>query len=130
MPVGARMSLFDWLLVTHLVADFLFQTDSMAKYKGQDWLWMFKHVGLYMIIMSILLIVYGLLHALPAVWVAAALAFILATHLLLDRRTFTRWWMRLIGISNDKLWISVVVDQVFHVVTLAIVAQVLVLAGR
>ena len=119
------MSLFDWLLVTHLVADFLFQTDSMAKYKGQDWLWMFKHVGLYMIIMSILLIVYGLLHALPAVWVAAALAFILATHLLLDRRTFTRWWMRAVGTAPDQVWLAIVIDQVFHLLTLAVVAQVL-----
>ena len=121
------MSLFDWLLVAHLVGDFLFQTDSMAKHKGQDWMWMPKHVGLYMAIMSALLIVYALFHAMPAGPVAAALLFLLVTHVILDRRTFTRWWMRLVGISNDKLWISVVIDQVFHVVTLAIVAQGLVL---
>jgi hypothetical protein len=130
MPGGVCMSLFDWLLVAHLVADFLFQTDGMAKYKGQDWLWMLKHVGLYMTIMAILLIVYALLHATPAGLVAAAWLFLLVTHVILDRRAFTNWWMRLIGISNDKLWISVVVDQVFHIVTLAIVAQGLVLAGR
>jgi len=124
------MSLFDWLLVAHLVGDFLVQTDSMAKYKGQDWLWMLKHVGLYMTIMSALLIVYALFHPMPAGLVAAALLFLLVTHVILDRRAFTNWWMRLVGISNDKLWISVVIDQVFHIVTLAIVAQVLVLAAR
>lgn len=124
------MSLFDWLLIAHLVGDFLVQTDSMAKYKGQNWLWMLKHVGLYMMIMSALLIVYALLHPVPAGLVAAALLFLAVTHVILDRRAFTNWWMRLVGISNDKLWISVAIDQVFHILTLAIVAQVLVLAGR
>jgi len=117
------MSLFDWLLVAHLVGDFLIQTDGMAKHKGQDWWWMLKHVGLYMAIMSAILIVYAIVHGLPAWPVAAALLFLLVTHMILDRRTFTRWWMRFVGISNDKLWISVVIDQVFHIVTLAIVAQ-------
>lgn len=124
------MSLFDWLLVAHLVADFLFQTDDMAKYKGQSWQWMTKHVGLYMAIMTALLVVYAVVHLIPAAWVAASLLFILVTHVILDRRGFTAWWMRLIGISNDKLWISIIVDQVFHLLTLAIVAQVLVLVGR
>lgn len=121
------MSLFDWLLVAHLAADFLVQTDGMAKYKGQDWGWMLKHVGLYMAIMSAVLILYALFHAMPALPVAAGLLFLLVTHVILDRRTFTHWWMRFVGISNDKLWISVVIDQVFHIVTLAIVAQTLAL---
>ncbi|NIV40692.1 MAG: DUF3307 domain-containing protein, partial [Anaerolineae bacterium] len=41
------MSLFDWLLVGHLVGDFLLQTDGMAKYKADSWTWMLRHVGLY-----------------------------------------------------------------------------------
>lgn len=123
------MSLFDWLLVAHLVADFSLQTDSMARYKGQDWLWMIRHVGVYMAIMSALLMVYAIVYALPAWPVVAALLFLLVTHTILDRRTFTNWWMRLVGISDDKGWISVVIDQVFHIVTLAIVAQGLVLTA-
>ena len=42
------MSLFDWLLVGHLVGDFLLQTDRMARYKAQSWSWMLKHVGIYL----------------------------------------------------------------------------------
>lgn len=124
------MSLFDWLLVAHLVADFLLQTDSMARYKEQSWQWMIRHVGLYMAVMAILLIPYAAVHAMPAWLVVAALLFLLVTHVILDRRAFTMWWMRLVGISNDKLWMSVIIDQVFHIVVLALVAQVLVLTGR
>ena len=123
------MSLFDWLLVAHLVADFLFQTDSMAKNKGQSWKWMSRHVGLYMTVMAMLLIPYAIVHKLPALPVAAAWLFLLVTHVILDRRTFTGWWLRWIGVTHDKMWISVVVDQVFHVVTLALVAQALVQTG-
>lgn len=124
------MSLFDWLLVAHLVADFLMQTDDMAKHKGHSWQWMTRHVGLYMAVMTPLLIVYAAFHSIPAGWVAAGLLFILVTHVILDRRGFTQWWMRVVGISNDQLWISIIVDQVFHLLTLAIVAQILVLAGQ
>lgn len=124
------MSLFDWLLVAHLVADFLLQTDGMAKNKGHSWQWMIKHVGVYMVVMTALLIVYAAVHSIPAGLVAVSLLFILVTHLILDRRTFTRWWMRTFSISNDKLWIAIIVDQAFHLLTLAIVAQVLSLASR
>jgi transcriptional regulator GlxA family with amidase domain len=53
--------------------------------------------------------------------------FLLATHIILDRRRFTTSWMRLIGMSPDHPWLPVVVDQVFHILTLAVVAQTLAL---
>ena len=120
------MSLFDWLLIGHLVGDFLLQTDSMAMHKGIRWSWMLKHVGLYMVVVGAVLIVYALMHPLPAWLMAASLLFICVTHIVLDRRGFTEWWMRLVRISPDHEWLPVVVDQVFHLLVLAIVAQVLV----
>lgn len=124
------MSLFDWLLVAHLAGDFLLQTDGMASNKGQSWQWMIKHVAVYMAVVTPVLIIYAALHSTPGGLMAAALLFILVTHVALDRRGFTAWWMRLVGVANDKAWISVVVDQVFHILTLALVAQVLVLASK
>jgi hypothetical protein len=117
------MSLFDWLLVGHLVGDFLLQTDGMAKHKAQNWSWMLKHVGLYLAVMAIALGVYSLDHPVPLWVLGLALLFIGGTHVILDRRGLTLGWMRLIGITSDLGWLTIVVDQVFHLLVLVVVAQ-------
>lgn len=117
------MSLFDWLLVGHLVGDFLLQTDGMAKYKAQSWTWMLRHVGLYLAVMVIVLGVYSLSNPVP-IWVLGlSLLLIGATHIVLDRRGFTLGWMRLIGITSDLGWLTIVADQVFHLLVLVVVVQ-------
>jgi hypothetical protein len=123
------MSLFDWLLVGHLVGDFLLQTDGMARYKAQSWPWMLRHVGTYLAVMAVLVGIYVLNHPVPLWVVGAVLLFIGGTHIILDRRTFTLLWMRRIGISADLTWLSIVVDQAFHLLVLAVVAQALAMAG-
>ncbi len=119
------MSLFDWLLVGHLVGDFLMQTETMAEGKVQSWPWMAKHVGLYMVVMTVVLGAYALTHPVPFWLVVVGLLFIAGTHVVLDRRHFTQGWMRLVDVSTDHPWMPTVVDQVFHVLVLAVVAQVL-----
>ncbi len=123
------MSLFDWLLVGHLVGDFLLQTDDMARHKARSRLWMLRHIGFYMLVMTILIGVYALDHAIPFWVVVVALFVIAGTHILLDRREFTLAWMRLAGMSADHPWLPIVVDQVFHLVVLAVIAQVLTLVS-
>jgi hypothetical protein len=118
------MSLFDWLLVGHLVGDFLLQTDGMAKYKAQSWTWMLRHVGLYLAVMVIVLGVYSLSNPVPLWVLGLALLFIGATHIVLDRRGFTLGWMRLIGITSDLDWLTIVADQVFHLLVLVVVVQI------
>ena len=124
------MSLFDWLLVAHLVGDFLLQTDGMAKNKATDWSWMLRHVGVYLIIVTVVLAAYALAHPVPLVVIVVLLLFLAATHIILDRRTFVQWWTGLVGASPEHPWLSIVVDQVFHLLTVAVVAQVLVQASR
>jgi hypothetical protein len=124
------MSLFDWLLVGHLVGDFLLQTDNMARYKERSWPWMLRHVGAYVAVMLILIVAYAVSHVVPFWAAGGGLLFIGVTHFLLDRRDFTQWWMRLIGISANHTWLSIVVDQTFHLLVLAGVAQILVMTGR
>jgi hypothetical protein len=119
------MSLFDWLLVGHLVGDFLMQTEMMAKCKVLSWPWMAKHVGRYMAVMMVVIGAYALTHPVPFWLVVVVLLFIAGTHVVLDRRHFTQGWMRLVGVSTDHPWMPIVVDQVFHVLVLAVVAQVL-----
>jgi hypothetical protein len=117
------MSLFDWLLVGHLVGDFLLQTDGMAKYKAQSWTWMLRHVGLYLAVMVIVLGVYSLSNPVPLWVLGLSLLLIGATHIVLDRRGFTIGWMRLIGITSDLGWLTIVADQVFHLLVLVVVVQ-------
>ena len=123
------MSLFDWLLVGHLVGDFLLQTDGMAKYKTQSWTWMLRHVGLYLAVMVIVLGAYSLSNPVPFWVLGLSLLFIGATHIVLDRRGFTLAWMRLIGITSDLDWLIIVADQVFHLLVLVVVAQIVIWAG-
>ena len=119
------MSLFDWLLVGHLVGDFLLQTEMMAEGKVESWSWMVKHIGLYMAVMVVVIGAYALTHLVPFWLIVVVLLFIAGTHVVLDRRHFTQGWMRLVGISPDHPWMPIVVDQVFHVSVLAVAAQVL-----
>lgn len=124
------MSLFDWLLVGHLVGDFLLQTDDMARYKVRSWSWMFRHIGFYMLVMTVVVGVYALRRSVPPWVVFVLLVSVSATHIFLDRREFTLGWMRLAGMSSDHPWLPIVVDQVFHILVLVVVAQVLILTGR
>ncbi len=119
------MSLFDWFLVGHLVGDFVLQSDKMASCKPQESCWLLRHVAVYMIAMTVILVAYTATHPLPPALAVLAWLFILTTHILLDRRYIVRWWMSLIGQSSRQPWLQIVVDQVFHLITLAIVAQVL-----
>ena len=123
------MSLFDWLLVGHLVGDFLLQTDGMAKYKAQSWTWMLKHVGLYLAVMALVLGAYALSTPVALWGLGLALLFIAVTHIILDRREFTLAWMRLIGITSDLGLLIIVADQVFHVLVLVFVVQIVTWAG-
>jgi hypothetical protein len=123
------MNLFEWLLVGHLIGDFLLQSDNTARRKGQHWRWMLRHVGIYMLVLGVVLLGYALATPTPLWSIVLVWLFLLATHVALDRRGFTQTWMRLVGMSPDHPWLPIVVDQVFHVLTLAVSAQFLVLVA-
>lgn len=123
------MSLFDWLLVSHLVGDFLIQTRNMAMHKAESWPWMLRHVGVYMVLITVVVVWYSVAYQAPAWLAVVVLLFIAGTHIILDRRTFTKRWLDYFVRVPDHPWMPIVVDQVFHIVALAIVAQALVLAS-
>ena len=121
------MSLFDGRLVAQSAGDFLLQTHNMAWRKTQGWAWMPKHIGIYMVGISLVVGAYVLIHHGPAWLFVAAWFFLAGTHILLDRREFTKGWMHLAGMSPKDSWLPIVADQVVHLLTLALVAQALVL---
>ncbi len=112
------MNHFDLLLVAHLIGDFLFQTNWMAKNKAHKLLPLIAHTALYTLIVAF--IAWLSFGGLP-LW---GILTIFITHTLLDNRIFISWWvqsiMKLTG--NDSVWLKIVVDQVFHILVLAIVS--------
>lgn len=124
------MSQFDWLLVAHLVGDFLLQTTDMARYKPESWSWLLRHLGSYMAVMTVVVGVLAWTGSVPLWAAGSAWLLIGVTHAILDRRDLTLWWMRVIGISPDIVWLHIAVDQVFHIVVLAAAAELLVLTSR
>ncbi|MEQ8175561.1 MAG: DUF3307 domain-containing protein [Syntrophomonadaceae bacterium] len=109
------MTLFEALLVGHLVGDFLFQNRWMADNKSKK---------------VIPLVVHSLVYSLSIfalAWLAGGISLmatgiIFISHVLLDERRFTRWWITNISRSPDIGWVQFAVDQVFHILLLSIVA--------
>lgn len=107
------------LVVLHSVGDWLLQTDWMAKGKDKRWPPLVAHVAVWTACM------------LPAaVWLFDPLwlLWLAGTHLVLDGTGFVRWWMTAVkrvpqaDLRGSAWWLAVVVDQVFHLLTLVPVA--------
>lgn len=109
------MSEFDALFVGHLIGDFLFQTGWMAKYKATKWGPLLAHAVVYTVVVALIGWAFGGISA----W---AIALIFISHVLLDRRGFVSWWSRRIQgvVRPADAWVTVVADQVFHVIMLAV----------
>lgn len=106
--------LLTWLIVGHMVGDFLFQTRWMAEQKAVQWDALLIHCFLYTLIIA--------LFALPAgglTW--WSLLIILVAHMVLDRRGFTRWWLKNVNKSDGTFWLMIVHDQSWHLLVLAII---------
>ena len=113
------MTVFEVLLVGHVIGDWLLQTEWQALNKGRNWRAMLAHVIVYHIVITLLLgLKMGFSHT-PIYPVILALAIL---HVIFDRQHFVRWVMRALRITVDRepqRWLSVAVDQSLHVVILA-----------
>ena len=112
------MTLFEYGLVAHLVADWLLQNDWMARHKTRlahpaAWL----HGGIHGVLLGLIL---G--------WQAGL--FLAAVHILVDTRLPLGWWQRVYRQTvdgNGGYVVSVWADQVLHIGCLCLV---LVLRGE
>lgn len=107
------MNLFTWLLVGHLVGDFIFQTRWMAENKASKWVPLLVHSAVYT--MCVYLLSLG---GEGLSWPATGFIFI--THCLLDRREFVRFWTDKVTGAKDVMWLNIIVDQSWHIVILAV----------
>jgi len=107
--------LFVWAVVFHLVADWIFQNEWIAVNKTN-----LKHPALY---------IHGLIHFLFMLvvfpfWSAAIVAFM---HMAIDTRIPVKAWQKHFKHTSEGPYaipVAIWLDQVFHVVVLALVALV------
>jgi hypothetical protein len=109
------MSQFDFLLIGHFIGDFLFQTSWMAQYKATKWAPLLSHVTVYTAIVAL----FGLLSGGLSLW---GIAIIFIGHVLLDRKKFVTFWVEKVQMAKgpSQNWLSIVTDQIFHIILLAI----------
>ena len=117
------MTLFKWLLVGHLIGDWVFQNDWMARHK-QDGLFnraILVHCAIYTVV---ILLAY-FLSAAPPQSLRAVLritVFIYVSHWLIDATGLAQRWMRFFG-QTDVLFMRIAVDQILHVIALVMLVE-------
>lgn len=113
------MNLFTYLLLGHLVGDYLLQTSWMAMNKASRWLPLLTHCLIYTLSLIVAMIVGGVpIHS-------GVVLLIFFSHVFLDKRFFVVWWTRTImGVKNPEgNWLTIVVDQVFHLLVIGFIAH-------
>ena len=114
------MTSFSYLLIGHFIGDFLFQTSWMAMHKASKWVPLLVHCVVYTVcVTSVALLEVGLLPI-------EAILLLFASHIFLDRRTFVAWWVKTIMRTEGKeaKWISIMVDQIFHLIIIGTIAHI------
>jgi hypothetical protein len=118
------MTVFEWLIVGHLIGDWLLQTEyqAMNKARGKFLNWaLWSHCIIYAVSVSIPMAFLGI-----KLWWGVL---VFASHLFLDRRWPVVWWIRFAKRTSEEavknnFWLVVTVDQVIHILILAAVAAI------
>jgi len=98
-----------WGILAHLIADWVFQNDYIAKNKGN-----LRHPAAW---------VHGIIHACFSAFVFGPLVGVAigASHMLIDTRIPLRWWQHVIKQTSEGPYaipVSIWLDQVFHFVVI------------
>lgn len=106
-------------VLAHLVGDYLFQTDWMAKNKKNDWFVCLVHITCYMIPWII-----GATFWWSIAW--WQLLLIGAQHYIQDRSNFVKWYLEhadMKGFAKPPMapWSIIIVDNIFHLLWITIV---------
>lgn len=113
------MSLFSWLVIGHLVGDWLLQNDWMARGKG-DRLWggpLLVHCAIYTVSVAV---APGWFTADRLTWEGLAQLGIavFVSHWLIDGFQLAAWWSRWFRQTGSEM-VRVMSDQVMHLLVLA-----------
>jgi len=116
------VEVFLYLLIAHLIGDWIIQTYWMAIEKSKHLLPLLAHVFTYHIFTFGALYLAGV-DLIQAIW---ATLFLAVTHAILDNRRFEIWWILRIKKFKDReipTWLLLGVDQSFHLVLLFVVSH-------
>ncbi|PID05161.1 MULTISPECIES: DUF3307 domain-containing protein [unclassified Sporosarcina] len=115
------MNLFTYLLLGHLVGDYLLQNYWMAMNKANKWIPLLTHCLVYTLSIFTAIVISGF----EVSWLALAIIYI--SHAFLDKRFFVFWWVRTImGVKNPEgNWLLIITDQIFHLLILGLIVHLL-----
>ena len=115
------------LLSSHLVGDWVAQSDWQAANKTRSWTALATHVARYHLVMGLLLGIPVLRDGWPAWKALVILGVSAASHALIDRRWPVRALLRAVGSQGLATleWGVIAVDQALHLSILAMLAVLL-----
>jgi hypothetical protein len=107
------MVIFSWLLVGHVVGDYLFQIRWMAENKSRRFLPLIVHSAVYTLIVALFSLLKGGLS-----WQGIGLIFL--CHVILDQRKFIEFWAKYITGTANIEWLKIALDQSWHILILGL----------
>lgn len=113
------MTYFEWLLVGHLVGDWLLQNDWMVRLK-QNGLWN-RAIFVHCLIYTLVLVLVHLGASSPPIALPLFVSVVFFSHWIIDAAGLAPRWMRLFG-QTDVSFMRIAVDQVMHILVLAALA--------
>jgi hypothetical protein len=112
------VTIFEGLLMAHLLGDWLLQTEWQAQNKASNWRAMLSHVVVYHAIVFIVLYFGFQLRAAPTIAVVLVLSVL---HAILDRKSVIESIMKRLRITvhrEPERWLIIAVDQSVHLLLL------------
>lgn len=119
------VTIFEGLLMAHLLGDWLLQTEWQVLNKVKDLRALGTHVVVYHAVVFLVLLLGFSLSVLPVIAVVVVLA---VFHAILDRRTAVRGLMKALRLAVTRepdQWLAIVVDQALHLLSLGVASLVL-----
>jgi len=114
------MDMFSWLLLGHLLGDWLLQNDWMARGKRQRLITLagMAHFITYTIMILIMIWLYNQ-YSLNLSLAVAVGGIVFVSHWLIDATNLVQIWMRFYGQSDREL-MRIMVDQTLHLLMLGL----------
>lgn len=120
-----QMDSLTWLMVGHLVGDWLLQNDWMAQGKKQGFITLagVAHFTIYTVTVMIALWLSGVKQSEPPIYILLAI-FIFVSHWVIDATRLVDYWMKFYRQSHSFM-MRMLVDQTLHIIVLAITAYII-----
>ena len=114
------MTIFESLLLAHIVGDWLLQTEWQANNKIHKWQALLSHVIVYhLVILAVLIAWFGFRNTTVYITVAV----LAVTHAVLDLRRPVEWIMKMLrhSVTNQsERWLVIVIDQSIHIILIGL----------